>query len=64
MKWTLVEDMHINTNNIDAFKWKNGMLYIWFNAECDSESCDFDDPDRQLYLKLCRQLGVRPAEEV
>ena len=62
MKWALVENMYINTNNVDAFKWEKGILYIWFNSEYDSESTDFDDPDKTLYIRLCNQLGVRPWE--
>lgn len=61
MKWVLVARTHINTDLVQAFFWTEGQLTIWVVA--DDVSMKFRDPDRALYLKLCRALGVRPVEE-
>lgn len=61
MKWVTVKLTHINTNNVDAFKWEDGELVVFFNS--DPEPAKWIDPDRELYLQLCRQQGVRPVEE-
>ena len=61
MKWATVKWTHINTNNVTAFKWKDGLLYVFFIAE--EEPTHWHDPDRELYLKLCRQQGVQPYGE-
>ena len=62
MKWVTVKIMHINTNNLDAFYWYTGKLYLVFNS--DPKPVILEDPDRELYLKLCRQQGVQPVEEL
>ena len=61
MKWVTVEIMHINTKNLDAFYWYEGELYLVFNS--DPKPVTIEDPDREHYLKLCRQQGVQPVEE-
>lgn len=61
MKWVLINMTHVNTNNIDCFRWEDGKLYVWFVAE--KIPSEWDDPDRELYLRLCRQQGIRPYEE-
>jgi hypothetical protein len=61
MKWTLIRCTHVNVNNVDAFKWEDGELVVFFNS--DPEPAKWKDPDRQLYVKLCQALGVRPYEE-
>lgn len=61
MKWTTIYKSHVNTNNVDCFRWEDGLLLVWFiGSECPNK---WDDPDRQLYLKLCRQQGIQPVEE-
>jgi hypothetical protein len=60
MKWATINKTHVNTNNVDAFKWEDGELVIFFNS--DEEPAKWRDPDRKLYLHLCRQQGVRPYE--
>ena len=60
MKWVTVKKIHINTNNVDGFKWEGGKLYVFFNS--DTDPAEWDDPDRDLYLKLCRQQGIRPVD--
>lgn len=62
MKWVELFGTHINVNQIQTFYWKKGTLCIFF-CSCD-EPVLWDDLDRQLYIKLCHQLGVRPWEEV
>lgn len=61
MKWVTVNKTHINTNNIDCFRWGMGVLHIWFIGE--KQPSEWDDPDRKLYLQLCRQQGIRPVME-
>lgn len=61
MKWVLIESTHVNTDLIQSFYWQDGELIIWHAA---SAFCDrLEDPEQKLYIKLCHQLGVRPAEE-
>lgn len=61
MKWVELRGIHVNTDQMTAFFWRNGSLAIYHT---DAKRVMMDDPDRHLYLKLCHQLGVRPAEEV
>ena len=61
MKWALIGKRHVNMNNVDAFMWENGILFLGYSG--DPEVAEFDDPDRELYHKLCRQQGIRPYEE-
>jgi hypothetical protein len=61
MKWVKINNAYFNTNLITSFYWALGRLYIYFVAEGDAES--YTDPNRENYLRLCRQLGVRPVEE-
>ena len=60
MKWVLIGKRHINMNNVDAFMWERGTLFVCYTA--DPEIAEFDDPDRKLYLKICLSQGVRPYE--
>lgn len=61
MQWVTVEGTHINTNNVQSFFCQRGRLLI--NLVGASTTLKWDDPDRELYLALCRQLGIRPDEE-
>lgn len=61
MKWVLVDSLHINLENVDAFEWHNGKLIFCYNG--DPNPYPLDDPEKRHYLKLCHQLGVRPYEE-
>ena len=61
MKWVLLGKRHINTNNICSFFWDIGFIYIEF-VNKDGKSI-FPDPDKKLYLQLCKQQGIRPYEE-
>lgn len=61
MKWVEVKGTHINTNRMQTFYWKDGKLVLWLTG--DWFPLEWDDPDRELYRKLCRQQGLRPAEE-
>jgi hypothetical protein len=60
VKWVLLGARHINTDQLQAFIWSAGSLYLTFNGETVLR---LRDPDRELYLKLCRLLGVRPVED-
>jgi len=61
MKWAEIEGTHVNTNTVTAFYWVRGRLYVFFIG--DDEPTGWDDPDGEVYLKLCRQQGIRPAME-
>lgn len=64
MKWVLIENRHINMNNVDEFKfkWEDGVLVVFFNS--NPVPYEYEDPDRRLYLRMCQSQGVRPCEEV
>jgi hypothetical protein len=62
MKWVDIKGTHINTNLILSFYWGDGQLIVSFAG--DTIPTGWDDPDRELYVKLCHQMGVRPCEEV
>ena len=61
MKWILIKDLHINTDHVQAFQWRNGRLVICLAEE--GRPITWEDPDKKLYIKMCHLLGVRPAEE-
>lgn len=60
MKWVLIKEFHINTAMIQAFYWNDFELVIALEGRPELVC---PDPDRELYLKLCRQQGIRPYEE-
>lgn len=60
MKWVLIKGSHINADNLDAFTWVKGELILQYNG--DPTPYRYNDPDRQLYRKLCRLLCVLPYE--
>lgn len=62
MKWVAIGDIHVNADNLDAFRWHKGVLYLDFQG-CENGTKLYD-PARVLYIKLCAQLGVRPFEGV
>lgn len=62
MKWVTIDKTHLNTNHIVAFYWCNGKLAITPNS-ANPKPVIWEDPDRELYLKLCRQQGVQPVME-
>ena len=61
MKWVTVNRTHINTNNLDCFCWDGvtSELTLWYSG--DKTPVVYQDPDRALYLKLCRQQGIAPV---
>lgn len=61
MKWVEIDKVHINTDLLNNFSKGNGYLFLNF---CGGKTVTISDRDGKLYLKLCHQLGVRPAEEV
>lgn len=61
MKWILIKDLHINTDHVQTFHWARGRLVIGFTGE--GRPWTWEDPDKQLYIKMCHLLGVRPVEE-
>ena len=61
MKWVLLGNRHINTNNVNMFYWDDGYLhYNFVGDECEWE---VEDPGQELYIQLCRQQVIRPYEE-
>lgn len=61
MKWAEIQGTHINTNQIQVFYWDEGELRI--HLQGDMQPIIWDDPDRELYKRLCRQQGTRVWEE-
>lgn len=56
MKWVTVKETHINASTINCIRWQDGRLYIWFVG--DAESTHWEDPSREVYLKLCHDLQI------
>ena len=61
MKWVLIGERHINTDQVQVFLWAEGKLTIFYAG--DEEGTIYLDADKKKYYKLCRAVGVRPAEE-
>lgn len=57
----LIDDVHINANQIRSFKWEGGDLCIHYAGQHFFAS--WPDPDRNLYKELCYRLGVLPTED-
>ena len=60
-KFVLIDGVHINTDQIRTFLWKEGQLCVWYAGRHFFES--WSDPDRKLYKDLCYDLGVLPMED-
>ena len=61
MKWVEIDHTHINTHHIQTFYWIKGKLLLSFVGRESMEQ--WEDPNKELYLKLCRSQGVQPYEE-
>ena len=61
MSWVTIKKTHVNADNLDAFRWENGELVVFFNG--DNTAQKWDDPNRELYRYLCRRLTVCPVTE-
>lgn len=59
MSWVLIDDLHVNANNLCTFYWSDGFLKLNFRGYDDR----IRDPDQALYKKLCHQLGVALAQD-
>lgn len=62
MKWVNLAGVHVNMDQVMCFSWRDKGLMVNFYGY--SGSYTIRDPDKQLYLKMCRSQGIRPAEEV
>lgn len=60
-KFVLIDGVHINTEQIRSFAWRNGELCIWYAGRHFFES--WPDPERKLYKDLCYMLRVLPIED-
>lgn len=60
MKWIRINGRHINTDQLQMFRWEKGYLILWFTD--DPEGVNWWDPEQELYLQLCHTLGVMPWE--
>ena len=58
-KFVTLGKAHFNANDICGFAWSDGVLHVVGDAP--SDSVDFEDPDRDMYLYLCSELGVDPV---
>lgn len=61
MKWVRLNGYHINTDLLTTFFWRPSGELVLYHV---NKAVSLPDPDRELYIKLCRALGVRPMEEV
>lgn len=61
MRWICIKGTHVNTHRIDTFFWSDGKL--WVNFAGESDTTIWDDPDRELYVKMCHLMGLRPEED-
>lgn len=62
MKWVNLDGIHVNMDQVMLFRWHDGGLRVSFQGY--PRSYTFCDPDKRLYLKMCRSQGLRPAEGV
>ena len=62
MKWCEILGTHINMNLVASFVWYDGKLRLWFVGD-SGDGATLADPDRELYIKMCRSQGIRPYEE-
>ena len=60
-KWVTIEYTHVNVSHINTFYWENGKLWIWFAG--DDRAVKWKDPNGELYLQLCKDLGNKPCME-
>lgn len=58
-KFVTLRKVHVNANYICDFSWSDGVLRVV--SDEPSDSVDFVDPDRDMYLYLCSELGVDPV---
>lgn len=61
MRWICIKGTHINAHRVTVFYWKDGQLQVWFAGF--GAPTRWEDLDRELYVKMCHVLGVRPDEE-
>jgi hypothetical protein len=61
MKWVRINGHHINTDQLQLFKWEKGYLVLWFLGE--ESAVNWFDPQQKLYIQLCNALGVSPYKE-
>ena len=60
-KFVLIDNAHLNTDQIRRFEWKDGDLCIWYAGHHFFEH--MEDPGRKLYKDLCYALKVLPTED-
>lgn len=62
MSFVNIEGTHVNTDLIQTFFWEENELIVHVLGYL--KPLAWEDPKQAIYRKLCRQLGVRPCEEV
>lgn len=62
MNWVNIEGTHVNADLIQTFFWEENELIVRILGF--EKPLVWEDPKQATYRKLCRQLGVRPCEEV
>lgn len=60
MKWAMIIDVHLNMDLVVSYYWEHSWLKV---VPVGGEVLTYYDPDRKLYLKMCRSQGVLPYEE-
>jgi hypothetical protein len=61
MKWVLIKRTYVNIDTVTAFKWADGDLAVFFVGEI--RPTEWEDPGKQLYKKLCSDMGLNAYEE-
>ena len=64
MKWVTVGRAHWNADHIEAFFWAAGQLVVYWHDREENNVESYKDPDRALYIRLCRAVGLAPVEVV
>ena len=60
MKWVIIDGVHYNTDLIISFFWEHGLL--WMEVVGGDRGITITDKDKQLYHRLCDQLGIEEAD--
>ena len=59
--WILIKDVHINLNNIVAFSWRKGKLFI---DDVSGSTSNFQDPDKHWYREMYDFIGMNMSVQV
>lgn len=58
MKWVTVISAHFNLDQVQAFYWSAGKLFVYWQGTTEPDT--YADPGRFNYSRLCIAAGVIP----